>query len=119
MWRQDLGREVVLRERRLDARDEIAAIGFIIGVLELTPAAFGEVTARRLLVVRPWRKGAVVEQRVAGNSKGDMPTAWRHAIAARRDPDNRFVHNRSSASGIAFVRSSAIMYGPAASAARP
>ena len=43
----------MLRERTLDPRHEIAAIGFVVGMLQLAPAALGKVTAWRLLVMRP------------------------------------------------------------------
>ena len=51
----DLGRQVVLGQRALDPRDEIAAIGVIVGMLELAAAAFGKMAARRLLVMRRHR----------------------------------------------------------------
>src|SRR5690348_11934730 len=115
MRRPNLGREGVLRQRRLDARDEIAAIGFVVGMLQPASAAFGEVTARRLLVMRSRGDRAVVEQSVARNAEWHMAAAWRHAVAARSNADDRLVHNRSSAPGIASARSSAIMCGPATS----
>ena len=71
----DLGREVVLRERGLDAADEIAAIGVIIRLLQLAPATFGKMPARRLLVVRARRKLAIVEQRITRNAERDVAAA--------------------------------------------
>jgi len=65
----------VLRERGLDARHQIAAIGLVVGVLELAPAAFREMTARWLLMVRAGRERAVVEQDVAENSERHMAAA--------------------------------------------
>ncbi len=116
----DLGLQRMLRQRGLDARDEVAAIGVVVDVLELTPAAFGKVTARRLLVMRSGRKRTVVEQRIARHAEGHMASACGHAVAARGDPDDRLAHSTSaSACGMAAARSSAIMFGPAISAARP
>jgi hypothetical protein len=48
-----------------------------------------------------------------------VPATGRHPVAASRDTDDKLVHKRSSAAGIAATRSSAIMCGPASSAARP
>src|SRR5690348_8425900 len=114
----DLGFEAVLGERGLDPRHEIAAIGLVVGMLELAPAAFGKVAAGRVLVVRPRSERAVVEQRVAGDSEGHMPPARRHAVAARSDADDQLVHS-AMAAGIASARLSAIIWGPAISAALP
>jgi hypothetical protein len=78
----------VLGKRRLNAGNQIAAIDFIVGVLELTSAAFREVAARRLLVVRPKGERAVIEDGIAGYAEGHMPPAWRHAVTARGNPDD-------------------------------
>ena len=43
----DFRLEVMLRECRLDPRNQILPIGLVIDVLELAPAAFREVTAWR------------------------------------------------------------------------
>ena len=115
----DLGRQPVLGQRGLDPRDQIAAIGLVVGVLELAAAAFGEMTARRLLVMRAGRERAVVEQGIARHAEGDVAAARRHPVAARRDADDQFVHNARLRCGIAAARSSAIIPGPAISAARP
>ena len=61
-------REIVLCQRGLDARHEIAAISFIVGVLELAPAALRKMTARRVLVIRPGRQRAVIQLPIARNS---------------------------------------------------
>jgi len=71
----DLGQERMLRQRRLDPREEIAAVRLIVGMLELAPSALREMAARRLLVVRTRRKCAIVEKGIAGDSERDMPTA--------------------------------------------
>ena len=116
----NLSFEAVLSERRLHARDEVGEIGFIIRVLELATAAFGKMPARGFLVVGSQRERAVIEQRVAGHSERDVATTLANSIAARRDADYHFVHQESSsARGIASARSSAIILGPAISAARP
>ena len=87
-------------------------------MLELASAALGEMTAGRVLVVRAGRKRPVVEQGVARNAEGDMAAACGHPVPARGNPDDQFVH-KAMASGIAAARSSAIIRGPAVSAARP
>lgn len=110
--------EAVLRQCGLDARDEIAAVRLIVGMLELAAPALGKVAARRLLVMRPGRKRPVIEQGVARNAEPHVPAARRHAVTPRRDPDDQFVHSWI-ASGMASARSSAIICGPAISAARP
>ena len=84
----DFGREVVLCERRLDARYQIAAIALIVGMLKLAAAAFGEVAAWRFLVVRPESERPVVEHRVARHSERYMAAAGRHAVASRSDADD-------------------------------
>ena len=70
----DLGLQAVLGQRAVDPRDQIAAIGLVVGMLELAAAAFGKVTAWRHLVVRPGRERAVVEQRVA---RARRTATWR------------------------------------------
>jgi hypothetical protein len=65
-------REIVLSQRRLDPRHEIAAIHLVVGMLELAPTALGEMAARRFLVVPARSKRAIVEQCVARNSESDV-----------------------------------------------
>jgi hypothetical protein len=84
----------VLRERRLDPRHEIAAIRLVVGMLELAPAAFREVTARRLLMVRPGGESPVVEQGVAGKPERRVAAARRHSVAARGDADDQLMARR-------------------------
>src|SRR5690348_17861155 len=65
VWRRqmrcpNLGREAVLGERSFDARNKISAIGFVVRVLQLAAAAFREMTAGRLLMMRPRSKRSVV-----------------------------------------------------------
>ena len=71
----DCRREIVLRQRCLDPRHEIAAIHLVVGMLELAPAALGEVSARRFLVMRPRRERAIIEQRIARNPESDVTPA--------------------------------------------
>ena len=71
----DLGFQPVLRERSLDPRRQVPAIGLVVGVLELAPAAFGKMPARGFLMVGARRERAVVEQDVAGDSERYMPPA--------------------------------------------
>ena len=68
----DLGTKVVLGQSVLDPRDEITAIGLVIDVLELASPAFREMAAWRVLVMRPRRKRAVVEQGIARNAPRHM-----------------------------------------------
>ena len=114
----NLSRKIVLGERGFDSRDEIATICLVVGLLELAPAAFGKVAAWRHLVMRARRERSIVEQRIARNAERHMAAARRHAISARGDANDQFVH-RAMARGIAAARSSAIICGPAISAARP
>ena len=115
----DFGLEPVLRQRRFDSRDQEGAIGGVVGVLELAAAALGEMAARRLLVMRAEGERAIVDHGVAGNPERHVATACRHPVPARGYADDELVHRRSRAAGIAAARSSAIICGPASSAARP
>jgi hypothetical protein len=56
----------------LNTRDEVFAIDLVIGMLELAAAALREMAAGRLLVMRPICERAVIENRVAGNSKRNV-----------------------------------------------
>src|SRR5689334_15794144 len=110
----------MLIERRPGSRYEIAAIRFVVGMLELAPTAFGKVPARRLLVMGSGCERAIVEKRVAWHAEWHVAAALGHAIAARRDADDQLIHwTEASACGIASTKSSAIMPGLAISAARP
>src|SRR6476661_7007001 len=109
----------MLSQRGFDTRNEIAAIGFVVGLLQLATAALRKMTARRFLVVRTGSQCPIIENRVARHTKGNMTAAWRHAVASRCNPDDQLVHKSARACGIASARSSAIICGPAISAARP
>ena len=89
-------------------------------MLELAPAAFRKVPAWRMLVMRAGQQRSVVLQHVAGDGERHVAAACRDAVAPRRDPDDGLAHSASaSAAGMAAARSSAIIRGPAISAARP
>lgn len=68
----DFRPEIMLCQRAPDPRNEIAAIGLVVGLLELAPAAFGEVATRRVLVVRAGRERAVVEQGITRHAERDV-----------------------------------------------
>src|SRR5689334_13843625 len=103
----DLRRQPMLPERRLHARDEVAAIGFVIDVLQLASPALREVAARRFLVVGSRRKRSVVKQGIPWDPERNMAPARGHSISARRDANDEFVHRRRANScGIASTRSS-------------
>lgn len=72
MWLADLRLKPMLVERSPHSGDEIAAIGVVIDMLELTSAALRKVTAGRRLVMRPDGERAVVEQRVARDPERNM-----------------------------------------------
>jgi hypothetical protein len=57
-------------------------------MLQLTSAAFGKMAAWRHLVMRAEGERTIVEHRIAGNAEGNVAPAKRHAVAARRDPDD-------------------------------
>ena len=118
MRRANLGREPVLRQRADDPACAIIGISRVGEVLELAPAALGEVTARRQLVPRALDECAVGFDDVARDGEGAMLPAGADPVAARRDADNRIAHRSASVKGSAATRSSAIMLGPARSAAR-
>src|SRR5690242_1720591 len=89
-------------------------------MLQLASPAFGKVTARRFLVMRPECQRTIVKHRITGDAEGHVAAAGRHPIAARRNADDQLVHpRRASARGIASARSSAMSWWPAMSAAFP
>ena len=67
----------------------------------------------------PWRQRAVIEQGVTRDAEGYVAPAGCHAFAAGSNSDDQLVHKVAIASGIGSARSSAIISGPASSAARP
>ena len=115
----DIRRELVLGKRRFDPRNEVIAIGLIIGMLELAAAALGKVTAWRHLVMFSRRQRAVIEQRITRYAERHVVAAGSDSFTAGCDPDDQLVHNAAIAAGIASARLSAIISGPANSAARP
>ena len=112
------GRAGPARRRPRDA--QIAAIGLVIDMLELAPAAFRENGGMAATGGAARVERAIVEQHVAGNAKRHMSAARGDAIAARRDPDDRFAHRpvRAPAGWPAQDRRRSSP-GPAISAARP
>jgi hypothetical protein len=62
----------MLGKRGLDPRHEIAAIGFVVGVLELAAAAFGEMAAGCLLMMRTERECTIVQHRIARHAEWDV-----------------------------------------------
>ncbi len=92
----DLRAQPMLRQRSLDARAQIAAISFVVGMLELAPAALGKVTAWRHLVVRSRNHAPVIQQRVARNREGDVAPAFADALAAPGNPNDRFARSKPS-----------------------
>ncbi len=115
----ELGRKPVLGERAGDPAGAKIGISRVGEVLELAPAAFGKVTAWRQLVARAFGQRAIVEQRVAGHREGDMLARRADPVTARGDAEDRLAHRSAIARGMAAIRSSAIIPGPASSAARP
>ena len=68
----NFGRQVVLRQRRLDPRLQLAAIRLVVGVLELTPATLREMPAGRLLMMRTERQCAIVQKSITRNGERHM-----------------------------------------------
>ncbi len=71
----DFGLKPMMGKRGFDPRHEIAAIGMVVGVLELAAAAIREMAARRLLVMRTEGQGAIVQDGIAGHPEGDVAAA--------------------------------------------
>ena len=86
-------------------------------MLQLTSAAFRKVTAWRHLMARARLDRPIVEQDITWHREGDMTAAGGDTVAPRRDADNLLAH--FIAGGMAATKSSAIIAGPAISAARP
>ena len=88
----DSGFEPVLGECARDSRHQIIAIGGVIDMLELAPAALGEMAARRHLVMWPGHDRPVVEQRIARRRERGVAAACRDPVTARRNPDDQLIH---------------------------
>ena len=88
-------------------------------MLKLAPAALWKVTAWRQLVMRSIGERPVVEDGIARHPERNVAAGRGHAVPARGNPDDQFVHSSARAEEMAETRSSAIICGPAASAARP
>jgi CRISPR/Cas system-associated endonuclease Cas1 len=94
----DLGIDLVLGKRILDARDQISAIGLVIRMLKLASAALREMAARRHLVMWAGRQRTIVEESVPRHAEGHMATTRGDAVSACRDANDQFVHSiRASA----------------------
>jgi hypothetical protein len=78
----------VLGKPPFHAGYKIAAISFIVGMLQLTPPAFREVSAGRLLVMGTKRKRTIVKHRIAGNAERDVSPTCGDAIPAGRNSDD-------------------------------
>jgi hypothetical protein len=117
--RANFGFQPMLRKRSGYARRAIVRVGSVGKVLQLAPATPGKQPAWRKLTAGSGLYRSIIQQDIAGNCKWDMATAGRNSISAGRDPDNCIAHKSASVAGMAFTRSSAIIPGPAASAARP
>src|SRR4249919_423093 len=116
MRRPDLGLQAVLGQRACYPRRTIVSIGGIRQMLQLAAAACREMAARRLPVAGARFERAIAKQQVTGHSEWDVTAAGRNAVASRGNSDDFFAHKTD---WIAATRSSAIIEGPAASAARP
>src|SRR3954469_6952774 len=107
-------------ERGGDAVAQIDGIGFVVDMLELAAAAFGEVAARRPLAVRTRHEVAQGPDTIAGRRHRNVASALRHAVAAGGEADHRlaFYRHEAAAAGRWRRRSSAIRAGLASTAAR-
>jgi hypothetical protein len=63
---------IMLRQRRLDPRHQVTAIRVIIGMLQLAPATFRKMPARRLLVMRTERERGPVLHHIARDAEGNV-----------------------------------------------
>jgi hypothetical protein len=82
----------VLGQRRLDPRDEIAAVRFVIDVLKLAAATLGIVATRRLLMARSGLQRSIVEQSVTGNPERDMLAGRRDSVASGSNSNDVLSH---------------------------
>jgi hypothetical protein len=62
----------------------------VVEMLELAAAAFGKVAAWWHLPVRAGLEAAVLEQEITGRGERHVPAGRSHAVATRRDADDRF-----------------------------
>ena len=88
----DHGCQLMLCERSLDPRHQVAAIRLVIGVLKLAPAALRKVTAWRHLMVRARDERSVWGNRVAGHAERDVLARGGNAVASSSYPDDLFKH---------------------------
>ena len=84
--------EAVLDERGLDPRNEIAAIRFVVDVLELAAAALRKVAAWRHLVMRTLDKSAIVANLIARHAERNVLAGGSDTIAAGGNSNDRISH---------------------------
>ena len=94
-------------------------------MLELAAAAFGEMAARRRLVMRAVVQRTVGAEQIAGRREGGMATVGSDAITTGGDADNRIggqnrigIGHAPALTGVsAFAKSSAMKLAPSRRAA--
>jgi len=84
--------EAVLDERGLDPRNKVAAIGFVIDVLELAASALRKVAAWRHLVMRTLDKSAIVANGIARHAERNVFAGGSDTIAAGSNSNDRIIH---------------------------
>jgi hypothetical protein len=84
--------QLVLCKGSLDPRDEIAAIRFVVRMLELAATALGKVPTRRILVMRSRSNRTVVEKRVAWHSECDVAAALSDPVSTGGYSNDQFMH---------------------------
>jgi hypothetical protein len=89
---------LVLSQSRFDPRNEVTAIGLIIGMLKLTATALRKMTAWRHLMVLSRRQRAVIEDRVTRNTERHVTAIDGHTVASGSDSDDQLVHKVAIAS---------------------
>ena len=108
-----------------DAIGDEGGVGFVVEMLELAAAAFGEMAARRRLVMRAAGQRAIGAKQIAGRREGGMATVGSDAIATGGDADNRIggqnrigIGHAPALTGVsAFAKSSAMKLAPSRRAA--
>ena len=121
MGRRDCGDCNTLRRQGLaDPRREVIRIGRVIDMLELTPAAGGEMAARRRDAMRAGGDCPICVQNVTGRGHWRKAAISGNTIPARGEADDLvwIDHKQATmAAGMCFGKSSAISPGPARLAA--
>ena len=91
--------QFVLRERRFHSRYEILAVCLVIGMLELTSAAFRKVTAWRHLMMWTSLDGPVLKQSIAGHSERNVPAARGDPVTTGGDANDFVSHSEDRTHG--------------------